>query len=112
MNTDQMPLMDRDTAERLGSRRIGSMSELVSQFMPADSYTQINIENEPYRVTPLEYSGFMQWLNNRKDGIPNYLKVDMVSGEVTVEDLAENIKYSHSERFSRNVTRQIGRAHV
>lgn len=107
MNTDQIPLMDRDTAERLGSRRIGSMSDLVSQFVPADSYTQINIENEPYRVTPLEYSGFMQWLNNREGGIPNYLKVDMVSGEVTVEDLAENIKYSHSERFSRNVTRHL-----
>lgn len=107
MNTDQIPMMDRDTAERLGDRRIGSMSDLVSQFVPANSYTQINIGNEPYRVTPLEYSGFMQWFNNRKEGIPNYLKVDMVSGEVTVEDLAENIKYSHSERFSRNVHRHL-----
>lgn len=107
MSTDQIPMMDRDTAERLGDRRIGSMSELVSQFVPANAYTQINIENEPYRVTPLEYSGFMQWLNNRKEGIPNYLKVDMVSGEVTIEDLDENIKYSHSERFSRDVQRHL-----
>ena len=109
MNTDQIPMMDRDTAERLGDRRIGSMSDLVSQFVPANAYTQINIGNDPYRVTPLEYSGFMQWLNNRKEGIPNYLKVDMVSGEVTVEDLAENIKYSHSERFARNVKRHLRR---
>src|SRR5690625_7996335 len=95
MNTDQIQLMDRDTAERLGSRRIGSMSELVSQFVPADSYTQINIENEPYRVTPLEYSGFMQWLNNRKEGIPNSLQVEMVSGAVSGEELDANSKYSH-----------------
>lgn len=109
MNSDQIPMMDRDTAERLGDRRIGSMSDLVSQFVPADSYTQINIENEPYRVTPLEYAGFVQWFNNRDGGIPHYLKVDMVSGEVAVEDLNENIKYSHSERFSRNVTRHLRR---
>ncbi|BAM46380.1 hypothetical protein [Amphibacillus xylanus] len=109
MNPDQIPMMDRDTAERLGDRRIGSMSDLVSQFVPDNAYTQININNHPYRVTPLEYSGFMQWFNNRKQGIPNYLKVDMVSGEVTLEDLAENMKYSHSERFSRNVKRHLRR---
>lgn len=109
MNPNQIPMMDRDTAERLGDRRIGSMSDLVSQFVPADAYTQINIDNEPYRVTPLEYAGFVQWFNNREEGIPHYLKVDMVSGEVTVEDLEDNIKYSHSERFSRNVTRHLRR---
>lgn len=107
MDTEQIPMMDRDTAERLGSRRIGSMSELVSQFVPANTYTQINIDNAPFRVTPLEYAGFMQWFNNRNEGIPNYLKVDMVSGEVVVEELENEIKYSHSERFSRNVKRHL-----
>lgn len=107
MDESSIPLMDKDTAQRLGDRRIGSISELVSQFVPADTYTQINIDNDPYRVTPLQYASFVRWLNNRSEGIPNYLKVDMVTGEVEVEDLEENIKYSDSEMLNRNVKRHL-----
>ncbi|WP_423189311.1 hypothetical protein ACO1PF_12095 [Alkalibacterium sp. f15] len=49
----------------------------------------------------------MRWLNNRNEGIPNYLKVDMVTGAVEVEDLEENIKYSDSELLNRNVKRHL-----
>ena len=107
MDESSIPLMDRDTAQRLGDRRIGSMSELVSQFVPAETYTQINIENAPYRVTPLQYASAIRWLNNRNEGIPNYLKVDMVSGAVEVEELEENIMYSYSELLNRNVHRHL-----
>ncbi|GEN55952.1 hypothetical protein GCM10012290_24370 [Halolactibacillus alkaliphilus] len=107
LSTDQIPMLDRDTAKRLGDRRIGSLTDLVSQFVPAETYTQINIANEPYRVTPLEYAGFMQWLNNRNEGLPNYLAVDMVTGEVAVEDVEDGIKYSHAELFNRNVHRYL-----
>lgn len=107
MDESSIPMMDRDTAQRLGDRRIGSMSELVSQFVPAETYTQINIDNNPYRVTPLQYASFVRWFNNRSEGIPNYLKVDMVSGAVEVEDLEENIKYSDSEVLNRNVKRHL-----
>lgn len=107
MDDSSIPMMDRDTAQRLGDRRIGSMSELVSQFVPADTYTQINVDNEPYRVTPLQYTSFVRWLNNRSEGIPNYLKVDMVTGAVEVEDLDDNIMYSDSEMLNRNVHRHL-----
>lgn len=107
MDESSIPMMDRDTAQRLGDRRIGSISELVSQFVPADTYTQINVDNDPYRVTPLQYASFIRWLNNRSEGIPNYLKVDMVTGAVEVEDLEENIKYSDSELLNRNVKRHL-----
>ncbi|WP_423189310.1 hypothetical protein ACO1PF_12090 [Alkalibacterium sp. f15] len=39
MDESSIPMMDRDTAQRLGDRRIGSISELVSQFVPAETYT-------------------------------------------------------------------------
>ena len=107
MDESSIPMMDRDTAQRLGGRRIGSISELVSQFVPAETYTQINIDNDPYRVTPLEYASFIRWFTNRSEGIPHYLKVDMVSGAVEVEDLDENIKYSESEYLNRNVKRHL-----
>ncbi|SFC45548.1 hypothetical protein SAMN04488102_10749 [Alkalibacterium subtropicum] len=107
MDESSIPLMDKDTAQRLGDRRIGSISELVSQFVPADTYTQINIDNDPFRVTPLQYASFIRWFSNRSEGIPNYLKVDMVTGAVEVEDLEQNIKYSDSEYFNRNVKRHL-----
>ena len=45
----QIPLVDRDTAERLGDRQLGALTELVSQFEAAPDYTQINIDGAPYR---------------------------------------------------------------
>ena len=46
IDLNQIPLMDRDTAQRLGDRQLGSMNELVSQFVTSDSYTQISIQDE------------------------------------------------------------------
>lgn len=105
--TSGIPLMDRDTATRLGERQIGGVSELVSQFVPARDYIQINIGNVPYRVTPLEYASFFRWVNNRKEGIPGYIRVNMVTGKAEIIDVEDGIKYSDSERLGRNVTRHL-----
>ncbi|WP_124058862.1 hypothetical protein [Vaginisenegalia massiliensis] len=104
---NQIPLIDRDTASRLGNRKIGALSNLVSQFEAQEDYTQINIKNHPYRVTPFAYAGFFKWLNNFGQGIPYYLKVDMVSGKVTVEKPESPLKYSLSDKFDRNVMRVL-----
>ena len=49
----QIPVVDRDTASRLGRRKLGEMSDLVSQFEIEEDFTQINYQGTPYRVTPL-----------------------------------------------------------
>lgn len=104
---NQITLIDRDTATRLGNRHLGALTNLVSQFEAADDYTQINIESYPYRVTPLEYAGFFKWLNNFREGIPHYFKVDNVTGAVTVETPEQPIKYSYSDMFHRDVMRKL-----
>lgn len=104
---NQITLIDRDTATRLGNRHLGALTNLVSQFEAADDYTQINIESYPYRVTPLEYAGFFKWLNNFRVGIPHYFKVDNVTGAVTVETPEQPIKYSYSDMFNRDVMRKL-----
>ena len=53
---NQIPVVDKDTATRLGSRKLGEMTELVSQFEIENNYTQINYNGIPYRVTPLSYA--------------------------------------------------------
>ena len=43
---NKMPLLDRDSSEKLGDRVMGQMPELVSQFDVSDDYTQINYNDE------------------------------------------------------------------
>lgn len=104
---NQIPLVDRDTAERLGNRQLGALTDLVSQFEAASDYTQININSVPYRVSPLEYAGFFRWINNFQKGIPHYIKVHNVTGEVTLETPPQPIKYSYADLFNRDVLRQL-----
>lgn len=106
-NLNQVPLIDRDTATRLGNRKLGSLTKLVSQFEVAPDYTQVNIQSQPYRVTPLEYAGFFKWLNNFQKGIPHYLQVDTVTGDVELKTPPAPIKYSYSDKFNRNIFRHL-----
>lgn len=103
----QIPVVDRDTAERLGSRKIGEVVELVSQFDVSSYYSQINYKDKPYRVSPLEYAGFLKWMANTSDGIPYYVTIDMATQETELVKLDEGMKYSPSEYFSRDLTRYI-----
>ena len=107
LNMDQIPIVDRDTASRLGQRKLGEMSDLVSQFEIQDIYTQINYRGKPVRVTPLQYGDIIKWLNNQKDGIPAYITVDMTTQETTLVRLDNGIKYAESEYFMRDLNRAL-----
>lgn len=107
INMDQIPIVDRDTASRLGQRKLGEMSDLVSQFEIQSLYTQINYHGKPVRVTPLQYGDIIKWLNNRKDGIPAYITVDMTTQDTTLVRLEKGIKYSESEYFMRDLNRAL-----
>lgn len=102
-----IPVVDRDSAIKLGDRKMGQMVDYVSQFEVNDSYNQINYKDAPYRVTPLEYSDIIKWFTNRKEGLPAYIKVDMVTQESEVVELKEGMKYSTSEHFGRNIYRHL-----
>ncbi len=103
----QIPVVDRDSAARLGSRKLGEIDELVSQFEVAENYTQINFQDKPVRVTPLVYGDIFKWFRNQKEGIPAYIKVDMVTQSVDLVNLSAGIKYSESEYFMRNINRYL-----
>lgn len=107
ISQEQIPIVDKDTATRLGQRKLGEMSDLVSQFEIQDIYTQINYKGKPVRVTPLMYGDVIKWLNNQKEGIPAYITVDMTTQETQLVRLSEGIKYSDSEYFMRNLNRAL-----
>ena len=47
---DKVPLLDKDTAEILGDRKMGSTVDMVSQFDADNIYSQINYQDNPVRV--------------------------------------------------------------
>lgn len=104
---DQIPVVDRDTAERLGNREVGKVVELVSQFDVSSYYTQINYQNKPTRVSPLQYADVIKWFTNQNEGIPYYVKIDMASQNTELVELPEGMKYSPSECFSRDLMRHV-----
>lgn len=45
-----IPVVDRESAIKLGDRKMGQMIDYVSQFEVDESYEQINYQDTPYRV--------------------------------------------------------------
>ena len=104
---DRIPMLDRDSAEKLGDRKLGELADMVSQFEVAENYTQINYHGRPVRVTPLRYGDIIKWFNNRSEGLPAYLIIDMVTQNVEVVRLDDGMKYTTAEHFSRNLYRHL-----
>lgn len=103
----QIPMLDADSAARLGDKKMGELADMVSQFDVADEYTQINYRGKPYRVTPLQYNDFFKWISNRSRGLPAYIMIDMVTQEADAVRLTEGMKYTTDEYFFRNVSRRL-----
>lgn len=104
---DQIPMLDKFSAERLGDRKLGELSDMVSQFEVVDDYTQINYKGRPVRIATLMYADLIKWFTNRSDGLPAYLLIDMVTQNVELVRLSEGIKYTTAEHFGRNLYRHI-----
>lgn len=104
---DKIPTLDRDSAEYLSDRQMGTLSDMVSQFEYSDDSTQINYQGRPVRVAPIAYADLFKWFTNRGNGLPAYVIVDMVTQEATVARLSEGIKYSFSEPLNRNIMRHL-----
>ena len=86
----EIPIIDRDSAALLGNRAMGNIPEYVSQFEIAGTYSQINYQGTPVRVSPLGYADLFKWLTNRGlfggTTIERVVMVNATTGECT--DLA------------------------
>ncbi len=102
-----LPLLDKDSSQKLGDRVMGQMPELVSQFRVSDLYTQINYQNDIIRVTPLEYNDWIKYFTNRKEGVKGYITVNSVTGEAKLVKLKKGMKYLPSALFNENLYRHL-----
>ena len=103
----KIPLVDKESSQKLGDRKMGEFTSWVSQFYVSDLYTQINYNNEIVRVTPIEYDGIIKYFTNRKEGIKGYIKVNSVSGSASLVELDNGMKYLPSAYFFENLYRKL-----
>lgn len=100
-------LMDTESARIFGNRKIGSLSDVVSQYEIEADYTQISIKGQPMKVSGLKYASFFKWWNNRNSGVPGYVQVNPVNSEAKYVKLTKPMKYVPSACFNYNLQRHV-----
>lgn len=104
---NDIALMDTASAQIIGERAIGSLADVVSQYVVSDEYTTFDYNGKPMKIATLEYADWFKWFNNRKEGIPGYVLVDPVENEATYVELITPIKYTTSGHFGDNLQRLL-----
>jgi hypothetical protein len=105
---NRIPVVDKQTAQQLGEKQIGTVQGLGSQYYVDPEYTLVSANNQIYRVSPLQYREFFKWLQNRNDGIPGFVRVNVTNPtDVTLVTLNEGMIYSPSAYFSQDLQRHV-----
>ena len=104
-----VPLLDKESAETLATKELSELFDdnLVSQFDVNSCETQINLKQKPVRIGTLTYENIIKWFNNRKNGLPGYLVIDMNTQDVEYKKVEGGIKYSDSDHFNRLLKRHL-----
>ena len=102
-----IPLMDSASANIIGNRKLGELSNVVSQYQVNGTYSQINFGGVPRKVSSLEYVDFFKWMNNRTKGVPGYVSVDPVNFSADYVEFKTPIKYTDSAYFDEDLTRAL-----
>lgn len=106
-NVDNIALMDTASASVIGNRTLGSLSEVVSQYVIGNTYSQINYRNTPKKVANLEYADFFKWFQNRSSGVPGLVMVDPLNNTAEYIRLEKPMKYAESAYFSKDLKRAL-----
>ena len=104
---NSLPLLDKDSSEKLGDRVMGQIPEFVSQYYVSNLYTQINYNDDIVRVTPLEYINFIKYITNYKNGVKAYITVNSVTGDSKLVKLEKGMKYMPSAYFGHDLRRKL-----
>ena len=104
---NNIALMDTETAKIIGERAIGSLSDVVSQYVVSNYYSTIDYNGRPMKVASLEYAGFIKYFNNKNTGVPGYVLVDPVKNEAQYVKLDKPMKYVPSAYFNDNLMRHV-----
>jgi hypothetical protein len=108
INTTNLIIVDQKTAQRLGDRTIGGLTN-ASYYEVDDEYNLIEYKGDYYRISPLNYGGLFK-ANNAKS-IPGYVLVNAETQSATFEKLENPMVYSPSAYWSKDLQRHIHSAY-
>ncbi len=105
LDTNQIPIVDRDLALNLADKKLGERASLGSQVVLGEPTIQMN-NNELVWVVPLHHSGIFQWINNM-EGTPGYIVVSATN--VNDVDYVEGfpIKYHYNSYLHLDLERYL-----
>lgn len=108
-SSDDIPTIDKATAQKLGDRAMGTMEKYLSQYEVSNEYNLICYKGNYYRVSPLMYGGTFKYFNSKEIGIPAYVLVDVYTGKVELIELeaGKTIRYAPSALFSEDLGRYL-----
>ena len=106
-NVNNIALMDTASASIIGNRTLGSLSQVVSQYVISSTYSQINYHDTPKKVANLEYADFFKWFQNRSNGIPGLVMVDPLNNSAEYVELAKPMVYADSAYFGKDLKRAL-----
>ena len=100
----QVQIIDKQVAMSLADRVFGEMgAEIVSQYKISNNYASVVVNNTMYRLTPVEYSGFIKWLSTSKNGTPGFISVNVNTGDTKFNELEKGLKYTQKAYFLNNL---------
>ena len=100
----QVQIIDKNIAMSLADRVFGEMgAEIVSQHQISNNYASVVVNNTMYRITPVEYSGFIKWLSTKNKGTPGFISVNVTTGDTEFHELEEGLKYTQNACFLSNL---------
>ncbi len=108
ISIESIPVVDKDTAIRLGEKQIGKQAGLGSQYDVSETYTLISSGKDLLRISPLEHQDFYKWFQNSSSGIPGYIRVNVRdANDVELVMLENGIIYSPTAYFHQNLLRHV-----
>lgn len=73
IDTNQVPIIDKELAYKLADKKLGEISSLGSQVTVGELTLQ-SVNGQLCYAAPLEHSSFLKWISNR-EGTIGYIKV-------------------------------------
>ncbi len=104
---NHIALMDTASAQVLGDKTLGALSDVISQYDVSDYYTQINFKGAPKKVSNLEYDDFFKWIANNTKGVPGMVMVDPVKSDAEYIELDTPMIYVNSAFFGQDLMRKL-----
>lgn len=111
-NLERFPLVDLDTADLLGDKKIAGISH-ASWYDVDDEYNLVKYQERYYRLSVIDYGGLFKYNKARHDGCPGYVLVEVapedgkVVQDATVVLLDQPITYSPGAFWSHDLRRHL-----